>query len=72
MTHMEFVHHAGAIRTAIISAIEVYMAHNGLPFSREEFMSQKECDLTQVGKEALFYGAAIVPDNAAASAAPGS
>jgi len=67
MTHMEFVQHAGAIRGAIISAIEVYMARNGLPFSKEDFVNQKETDLEQVGKEALFYGASIVP-----GAAPGS
>ncbi|QWY83091.1 hypothetical protein [Rhizobium phage RHph_X66] len=71
MTHMEFVQHAGAIRMAIISAIEVYMARNGLPFSTDDFVSQKETDLAQVGKEALFYGAAVIPDATAASA-PGS
>lgn len=71
MTHMEFVQHAGAIRLAIISAIEVYMVGNGLPFNKDDFVNQKESDLVQVGKEALFYGAAIVPE-AVAAAAPGS
>lgn len=71
MTHMEFVHHAGAIRTVIISAIEVYMTGHGLPFSKDAFIDQKDTDLIQVGKEALFYGAAIVPE-AVAGAAPGS
>ncbi|WP_326894565.1 hypothetical protein [Rhizobium beringeri] len=54
MTHMEFLQHAGAIRTAIISAIEVYMTKNGLPFSTQSFVDQKDTDLEQVGKEALF------------------
>lgn len=71
MTHMDFLQHAGAIRIAIISAIEGYMIGNGLPFSKDDFIEQKDTDLEQVGKEALFYGAAIVPE-AAAAAAPGS
>jgi hypothetical protein len=64
---MEFYQHAEGIRRAVLSAIEVYFATNGLPFHRDEFVSQKESDLTMVGKEALFYGAEVFPDAPLAS-----
>ena len=66
MNHMEFVNHAADIRVAILTAIEDYMVGHGLPFNQTEFVEQKETDLTQLGKEALFYGADMVPDDAVA------
>lgn len=62
MTHIEFTQHAEAIRSAIIIAIEGYMVRNGLPWSQTAFVEQKETDLTQAAKEALFYGADVVPE----------
>ncbi|OWZ90414.1 hypothetical protein B9J07_27905 [Sinorhizobium sp. LM21] len=62
MTHLEFTHHALDIRSAVIAAIEVYMVGQGLAFNRAAFIAEKETDLTQLGKEALFYGADVVPD----------
>lgn len=62
MTHMEFYQHAEGIRQAILTAIEGYLGTNGLPFRRDAFIEQKEVDLTEVGKEALFYGAEVFPE----------
>lgn len=67
MTHMDFLHHAAEIRVAIIDSIAAYMALHGLPFNREEFVSQKQTDLNQTGVEALFHGAGIVPDEPSGS-----
>lgn len=67
MTHMEFYQHADGIRHAVIAAIEGYCLTRGLPFERERFIDQKEVDLTEVSKEALFYGAEVFPDDTLAS-----
>ena len=38
------------------------MVRNGMAWSQEAFIRQNESDLTQVGKEALFYGADVMPE----------
>ncbi|MBD9511566.1 hypothetical protein IB265_32950 [Ensifer sp. ENS10] len=65
MTHLDFTHHALDLRSAVIAAIEVYMVRQGLAFNRVSFIEQKETDLIQLGKEALFYGAEVVPEDLA-------
>ena len=64
MTTLDFYSHAQGIRMAVICAIESYFNAHGLPFEVEDFLAQKETDLMDVSKEALFYGAELFPEDA--------
>lgn len=62
MNRREFENHLSAYSVFLFDQTERFLAARGLTFDRARFEESASSDIDGLGREVLFYGAQVFPD----------